>query len=221
MIKAFYALDRVGVKVCGILTAAQADGIISAGVDAVGLNFWPKSKRYIAPQDAQWAKDLAGVVLRVAVLVNPEDELIAQVASLVDVIQLHGDETSQRCEHIAQMGLPVIKALQVKDEAVLASIRDYAAAEAVLLDSYNPGQYGGEGRSFPWELAVRAVRGYPDRPIILAGGLTPENVAEAVGGVMPAAVDVASGVESSPGVKDMEKVRDFIQQVRSAHSRLS
>jgi phosphoribosylanthranilate isomerase len=214
----FLSLGRTAVKICGITTAEQASAILSAGADAIGLNFWPKSKRYISPTAASWAADITGAT-RVAVLVNPDDELVTQIVSsgLVDALQLHGDETPERCAELARHGLPIIKAIQVKDESTLATITHYPAA-AVLLDSYNPGTYGGEGKSFPWELATRAITTSPQLPVILAGGLTPENVASAVHGTRPAAVDVASGVESAPGVKDLEKVRLFIQQVRQAQS---
>ena len=218
----FYQLGRIGVKICGITSQQQAEQIIAAGADAVGLNFWPKSKRYVSLQDAKWAAELTGA-MRVAVVVNATDSELEQIlqSGLVDAIQLHGDETPERCEQVARMGLPVIKALQVRDESVLELIPAYSSAQAVLLDSYNPGQYGGEGRTFPWSLGSLAVRRFQDLPVILAGGLVPGNVGEAVSGVYPAAVDVASGVESSPGVKDLEKVRQFIQQVHLAESSLS
>ncbi|MBL9114388.1 MAG: phosphoribosylanthranilate isomerase [Verrucomicrobiaceae bacterium] len=218
----FYQLGRIGVKICGITSQRQAEDIIAAGADAIGFNFWPKSKRYISIQHAKWAADLTGA-MRVAVVVNATDDELDQIVQcgLVDAIQLHGDETPERCEQVVQMGLPVIKALQVRDESVLDWIPAYRSAQAVLLDSYNPGQYGGEGRTFPWHLGSLAVRRFQDLPVILAGGLVPENVGEAVSGVYPAAVDVASGVETSPGVKDLEKVSQFIQQVHMAESSLS
>ena len=206
-----------GVKVCGVTSALQAEQLVNLGVDALGFNFWPKSKRYLAPDQAGWTRLLKDVVTRVAVLVNPSDDLVRQVIDLdaVDMLQLHGDETPERVAQVAGLGLPVIKAIQVKDASTLDSVNDYAL-RVVLLDSYNPGEYGGEGRTFPWELAKHAVERYHERRIILAGGLTPQNVAHAVKGVRPAAVDVASGVEASPGIKDMDKVRAFVDAVRNA-----
>ncbi len=207
-----------GVKICGITSADLAVAIVEAGADALGLNFWPKSKRYVSPQTAApWARELRGTVTRVAVLVNADDELVRQVIDLevVDLLQLHGDESPARVAEIAKLGLPVYKALQVKDASTLDLVPEFAG-RAVLLDSYNPGEYGGEGRTFPWGLAQGAVARFTERRVILAGGLTPENVAAAVRGVRPAAVDVASGVESAPGVKALGKVRAFIEAVRLA-----
>jgi phosphoribosylanthranilate isomerase len=217
----FFQPAPTRVKICGVRSDEQAADIAVAGADAIGLNFWPKSKRYLAPEAADWAAAMQGRIFRVAVLVNAEDALIEQIVGLVDAIQLHGDESPARCQEVASLGLPVIKALQVKDTSTLDTIPSFQSVAAVLLDSYNPGQYGGEGRSFPWHLAQEARRRFPDLPLILAGGLTPQNVAEAVAGVQPAAVDVATGVESAPGVKDMDLVRAFIKQVRTAANAVS
>jgi phosphoribosylanthranilate isomerase len=214
--KFFPPSSGVGVKICGITSASQAEQIVSAGADAIGLNFWPKSKRWLPPNQADWARPLQQRVALVAVLVNPEPELLEQVTSagLVNVLQFHGDEPPALIEAWMRKGFAVIKALQVRDEDSLSAIAGYPCRD-ILLDAYNPGLYGGEGRSFPWRLAALAAERYPDKRIILSGGLTPENVAEAILQTRPAAVDVASGVESSPGCKDMEKVRAFIQAARS------
>lgn len=207
-------------KICGITSAEQARQIAGLGADALGLNFWPRSKRFLPVEAARsWAPALRGQVALVGVVVNASDEELKAIvdAGVVDMLQLHGDESPGRVAEVLQLGLPVIKALQVKDEASLAQLADYPV-ETLLLDSYNPGLYGGEGKTFPWELVAKAKSRHPAKQFILAGGLTPENVAEAVRGTLPAAVDVASGVETSPGVKDLTKVKAFIDAVRGASS---
>lgn len=214
----FPAPDRLNVKICGITRADQAAAILDLGADALGLNFWDKSKRYIAPAAAaEWAPALRSRTTLVAVLVNPSPALLNEVIGLnvVDVLQLHGDETPEDVARVQALGLPVIKALQVRDHDSLAAIGDYPC-ETMLLDAYNPGLYGGEGKAFPWELATEAQRRFPQKRFLLAGGLTPENVGTAVSQVHPAGVDVASGVESSPGIKDLEMVRRFVEGAKSS-----
>jgi phosphoribosylanthranilate isomerase len=213
---------KTSVKICGITSLQQGLDVAAAGADALGINFWPKSKRFVDPGVAgHWIKQLRSATIVVAVTVNPDDALVAQIAEagLVDVLQLHGDETPERCAVLASFGLPIVKAFQIRDESSLDVVGRYDTT-FVLLDSYNPGHYGGEGRSFPWHLVQVAKQRFPHKQIILAGGLTPENVADAVDGVQPAAVDVASGVESAPGVKDLTLVRDFIARVHDAQNGL-
>ena len=208
----FPAPDRFNVKICGLTRADQALAIAQMGPAALGLNVWPQSKRYIAPASAaEWAPALRSLTTLVAVLVNAPPALPTELIErqIVDVFQLHGDETPDDCERMMSLNLPVIKALQVRDRASLAQIGDYPC-ETILLDSYNPGLYGGEGKSFPWELAAEAQQRFPEKRFLLAGGLTPENVAEAISQVHPCGVDVASGVESAPGIKDLDMVRRFI-----------
>jgi phosphoribosylanthranilate isomerase len=214
----FPQLGSPQVKICGVTSATQAEQIAALGADAIGLNFWARSKRYLCPPEAAgWAPTLRQAVTVVGVFVNAtDDELKAVVdAGLVDVLQLHGDETADRVAEVMGLGLPVIKAIQVQDAAALRQIAAHPTS-LILLDSYNPVHYGGEGKAFPWELAADAVRQFADRRIILAGGLTPQNVAEAIRGTCAQAVDVASGVERSPGDKDLEKVAAFIHAVRTA-----
>ncbi len=208
----FPAPGKLSVKICGITRADQAQAIIQMGADALGLNFWDRSKRHIAPASAaEWAPALRSLTTLVAVLVNPSPSLPVELIEkqVVDVFQLHGDESPEDCERVMSLGLPVIKALQVRDHASLAMIGDYPC-ETILLDAYNPGLYGGEGKSFPWELASEAQLRFPEKRFLLAGGLTPDNVAQAVAQVHPCGVDVASGVESAPGIKDLDMVRRFI-----------
>lgn len=209
---------HTGIKICGITQEQQARDIILMGADALGINFWPKSKRYL-PIDtaAEWLPALRDLTTLVAVLVNPDeatlDRLIQQ--PLVHILQLHGDETPAQVAQLQERGVHVIKALQIRDRASLDQIGQFPC-ETILLDAYNPGLYGGAGETFPWELAVIAKDLFPDKRLLLSGGLTPGNVRQAVEETEPAAVDVASGVESSPGIKDLALVRQFIEEVRNA-----
>ncbi len=199
------------VKICGITRLEDALAAVDLGVDALGLNFWPRSKRYIAPADARAiVRRLPPFVTAVGVFVDPtRDEVLrAQDASGVGVVQLHGDEPPELC---ASIPFPVVKAIRVPDAHALAAIASYEV-RAFLLDAPGPG-YGGSGTSFEWELVGEAAR---DVTVILAGGLHPGNVAEAIRAVHPWAVDVASGVESAPGVKDAEKMRLFMESAKEA-----
>lgn len=210
--------DRVAVKICGITRGDEAIAIVDAGSDALGINFWPRSKRFIALADAApWLRELAGTVPRVAVTVNATDDELRTIheSGVIDWIQLHGDETPERVRSLTQQGLPVFKALGVRDRAMLETAAAFDSP-TLLLDAYAPNEYGGSGETMDWTLGAEAVKRWPDRQILLAGGLTPENVADAVRQVHPAGVDVASGVESAPGRKDLAKVRAFIEAVRSA-----
>ncbi|MCG8601595.1 MAG: phosphoribosylanthranilate isomerase [Verrucomicrobiales bacterium] len=211
-------LNRVGVKICGITSGAQASAIVELGADALGINFWPRSKRYIAVDDAApWLRELAGTVPRVAVTVNATDDELSAIhdSGVIDLIQLHGDETPERAASLANEGLPVFKAMGVKDRAMLETALCYPSP-TLLLDAYAPTEYGGSGETMDWKLGAEAVSKRPDHQIILAGGLKPENVSDAIKQVKPAGVDVASGVEAEPGVKDLELVRLFVENARAA-----
>ncbi|MEM6280070.1 MAG: phosphoribosylanthranilate isomerase [Verrucomicrobiota bacterium] len=206
-------LDHTAVKICGITSGEQAEAIIELGADALGINFWPKSKRYIALEEAlPWLKAIEGAVPRVAVTVNASDDELTAIheSGGIDWIQLHGDETPNRVASLTQQGLPVFKAMGVKDRAMLETAAEYPSP-TLLLDAYAPVEYGGSGETMDWTLGAEAVQAWPDRQVVLAGGLVPDNVAEAIRQVQPAAVDVASGVESAPGVKDLEVVKEFLE----------
>lgn len=205
------------VKICGITRPEQAAEIFALGADAVGINLWPQSKRHMPLSVA--LTSLQEVVAKnalVAVLVNPDAALLdAAVGSgLFQAIQLHGDETPHEVERLTNRGVNVIKALQVRDAASLPQIGEFPC-RAILLDAYNPGTYGGGGHAFPWELAVRAQEMFPTKHILLSGGLNADNVSQAVQQTHPIAVDVASGVESAPGVKDLAQVARFIAEARA------
>ena len=206
------------VKICGITQEQQAHDIIALGADALGINFWPKSKRYISVEKASWLQGLRGLTTLVAVLVNADKLTLETLLEqrLVHILQLHGDESPDQVADLQDQGVQVIKALAIRDQDSLARIADYPC-ETILLDAYNPGLYGGTGETFPWDLAILAREQFPDKRIILSGGLTPGNVRQAIEETHPAAVDVASGVESAPGVKDLMMVKEFMEQVRAAH----
>lgn len=200
-------------KICGITLQDQARQSAALGADFIGVNFWQRSKRFTPPSNAAWLTSLPETTTRVGVFVNPSMKEIETVAAaaLVSVFQLHGDETPEFCASLDDLGLKVIKAVQVRDEASLARIAD-CSVDDILLDAFHPQERGGTGDTFPWALALRFKELFPQRRLWLAGGLTPENVAEAVRRVQPFAVDVASGVEdATPGVKNMEKVAEFIR----------
>ncbi len=201
----------VRVKICGVTRVEDALAAVRLGADALGLNFWPRSKRFVAPEAARAiVRALPPFVAAVGVFVDPtRDEVLRAVdASGVRTVQLHGDEPPALC---AALPLPVVKAIRVADAHSLAAIASYEVS-AFLLDSASPG-YGGSGQGFDWALAAEAASAVR---VVLAGGLHPGNVAEAVRTVRPYAVDVASGVESAPGIKDEEKMRRFIAEARAA-----
>jgi phosphoribosylanthranilate isomerase len=186
------------------------------GVDALGANFWPKSKRYLAPKLAGFLRDLEGRILRVGVFVNAGPDLPRQLFDdgLIDVIQLHGDETPADARPFAEAGIPFLKALGVRGVEDIESARDFHAS-GILLDAHAPGVYGGTGQTIDWSLARTFVEQHPDLPLILAGGITADNAAAAIEAVRPAALDIASGAESSPGVKDFHKVAALLAACRA------
>jgi phosphoribosylanthranilate isomerase len=199
------------VKICGVTRKVDAEAAVRLGADAIGFNFWPRSKRYLPPAVARAI--VAGLpphVTAFGVFVDPtRDELLGALdVSRVGVAQLHGDEPPALC---LGLPVPVVKAVRVKDSHSLAALASYEVS-AFLLDSASPG-YGGSGAAFDWSVAAEAARVVP---VWLAGGLTPENVAEAVRTVRPLGVDVASGVEASPGVKDQQKLERFIAAAKAA-----
>lgn len=205
------------IKICGITSRDDAHVAAEAGASAVGLMFYDKSSRAVGLEQA--AGIVAGLspwVGRVGVFVNPTEELVWQAihAAQLTVLQFHGEERPEFC---GQFGLMTMKAFRVKDEASLDQLTDYPT-DAWLLDAYSAAGHGGTGEKFNWDLAIAAKsRG---RPIVLAGGLTPENIGAAITQVQPFGVDVSSGVEISPGRKDPEKVRKFVAEAKAAYALL-
>ena len=198
------------VKVCGITRLADAVAAVDAGADAVGFIFHRGSPRYIRPEDAgAIAAALPPFVSTVGVFVDVEHSEASgtmRVAGL-DVAQFHGDEDASYCSMFPR----VIKALRVKGPEVLERLSEYSCVSAFLLDAYSPDAHGGTGEVFDWLIAAKATATHR---VILAGGLTPDNIAEAVQRVRPYAVDVSSGVETAPGLKDHALVREFIRRAK-------
>ncbi len=201
------------VKICGITRVAEAVAAADAGADLIGLNFWPDSPRCVHIDQACRIADAVRRRVEIVVLFvdAPHDEVMTTAETVgTQTVQLHGSETAQFAEGLA--GLRVIKAFRIGGEADIEQLRGFPA-HACLLDARVEGMPGGTGRTIDWALARTAAK---NSRIMLAGGLTPENVADAVRQVRPWGVDTASGVERSPGEKDPEKIRLFVERARSA-----
>lgn len=199
------------VKICGITTPEDALTAVEAGADALGFVFYKESPRHIFPEEAARIINLLPpFVQTVGLFVNEAPETVNQVSRIcrLGLVQLHGDETPDYCRRIEQR---VMKAFQIRSLTCLDPIANYRLS-GCLLDAYSPTCYGGTGTSFNWEIANEAVqRGHR---IVLAGGLTPDNVADAISQVRPYGVDVSSGVESSPGKKNAVKMQEFIRNAK-------
>lgn len=206
------------VKLCGFTELSSARAAIEAGADAIGLNFWPGSKRFVAPGEAaSWLGTLAGQVCRVGLFVKPAMEEIEVAVDLgvLDALQLHGVPDPAFVREAGTFGLPVIQAIGVGEEGPLVSPSAFPTPW-ILLDTHVPGAFGGTGQTFSWARFSEIARAHPDQRFLLAGGLTPGNVAEAIRAARPHAVDTASGVESGPGIKDPDRMRAFMAAVRGA-----
>ena len=207
---------RTRIKICGITRSEDAQAAARAGADAIGLVFYAPSPRFLSVERARALRDeLPPFVMPVALFVNPTAAEVHTVLERVrpGMLQFHGDETPVFC---AQFGAPYIKACRVKSGVssgvdLLEYLRPFSGAAAWLLDSHVE-EYGGVGESFDWSL-VPAGR---SRPLVLSGGLTRDNVGEAIRRVRPWAVDVSSGVESSKGIKDAARIGAFVAEVRNA-----
>lgn len=217
------------VKICGIRTVEDALSVIEAGADMLGFNFYPGSSRHITPGDCMrlivrletaLREELYDVTL-VGVFVNQSHEFIHAVFRdcHLDLVQLSGDEPPEMLESLGERAFKVLRPASALDlQELMLRYPPRQVAPAWLIDSYRAGEYGGTGEVGDWQMA-RAVASRV--PVILAGGLRPDNVAEAIRQVNPWGVDVASGVESEPGVKDARKVREFIRAVRSFQQEVS
>ncbi len=205
----------VRVKICGITNLNDARLCAELGAHAIGLNFYPESPRAISPFDAEKIiRDLPPFISTVGIFVNwlPQAVIALSAALRLNFAQLHGVETPQVVGKVAKK-ISVIKALRLAHGGQLPTFAAYNAASAFLLDAAKAGDFGGSGQTTDWLLAQKASRSHR---IILAGGLTPANVVAAITSVRPYAVDVASGVESRPGLKDPDKLRAFFDQVHLA-----
>lgn len=203
----------VTVKICGITSVDDAQGAVVAGADAVGLMFFEGSPRHVSLTEAKViVESLPPSMVRVGVFVNADASLVnrAVLECSLNVLQFHGEESPEFC---SQFGVMTLKAIRVRDESSMAEMERFGT-DGFLLDAFSKEARGGTGELFNWELARRATE--CGKPIFLAGGLTAENVAEAVRVVQPFAVDVSSGVESAPGKKDAEKMRAFVAAAKGA-----
>jgi phosphoribosylanthranilate isomerase len=203
------------VKICGVTNPEDALAAIEFGADALGFNLCPSSKRFLRLDSARdWITALPAQIARVAVVVNPEfaeaEDWLA--GDLFHALQLHGQSWYPFANRLVAIGKPLIAAIQVQTNARRALDLDWFQGFAVMFDGHRDGDFGGTGETFPWEILSR-IR--TNKPVILAGGLNPENIVAAINITKPYAVDVATGVESRPGKKDSSKMRDFIAAVRS------
>jgi phosphoribosylanthranilate isomerase len=203
----------IRVKICGITSRDDARAAVEAGADALGFVFVEGTPRWIEPEAAAAiTAELPPFITAVGVFADRTTSEIERIAAVsgISVAQLHGDEPPEAC---VQLRIPFVKAIRIAREGDLAHLAAYKEARAFVLDAYDPARLGGTGRTFPWAIAREAAR---QHRIVLAGGLTPDNVAEAIAQVRPYAVDVSSGVETSPGRKDHRKLRAFIERARLA-----
>ncbi|MFZ1907505.1 MAG: phosphoribosylanthranilate isomerase [Burkholderiales bacterium] len=203
---------RTRVKICGITRAEDARAACEAGADAIGLVFYPASPRFLSHERARMLRDgLPAFVTAVALFVDPSRDEVERVIERVrpGALQFHGDEPPEFCE---RFGLPYLKACRVKEGVdLLEYLQPYIGASGWLADAYVEA-YGGTGTSFDWSVVPRQR----PRPLILSGGLTTENVRDAIRRVQPWGVDVSSGVESAKGIKDSAKIAAFMAEVRNA-----
>ena len=198
------------VKVCGITNSEDALCAVRLGASALGFIFYEKSPRFITPREAgEVIRQIPPFVTKVGVFVNAEATSLREAKEIAgfDVYQFHGDETPEFC---ATFGGDYIKVIRVKNAGSLDAINLYDT-DAFLFDTYSPDAYGGTGENFSWDVLAR--RKLEDKFVILSGGLNPDNVCDAIRAVDPYAVDVSSGVESSPGIKDHTKLERFMEAV--------
>ena len=198
------------IKVCGLTRVEDVQAAVAAGVDAIGLVFYPDSPRHVSiEQAAALCRHVPPFVTIVGLFVNASRAQVHRVIEAVplNLLQFHGDETADQCEGF---GLPYLRVARVRPGVdLLEFAAQFPSARALLLDTWTP-VYGGRGESFDWSLVPAAC----PLPVILSGGLSPDNVADAIRQVQPAAVDVSSGVESAKGIKDAAKIRAFVSAVR-------
>jgi phosphoribosylanthranilate isomerase len=200
-------------KICGITNLSDAQAAAVHGASAIGFIFYEKSSRAISIEDAKFiSRHLSNDISKVGVFVNHDKAFIEKAirSASLNIIQLHGDETPGFCK---QFEVPVLKALRIKDKASLSVMDQYNVA-GFLLDTFSTKQYGGTGETFDWSL----LNGKLETPIILSGGLNPDNILDAIDSVNPAAIDVNSGVEISPGKKDHQKINLLFENLKNTNT---
>ena len=204
------------VKICGLTTREDAAAAIEFGADALGFNFYPGSKRYLPPEMArEWIGRLPDAIEKIAILVNPTFDEARKIAAIdgISALQLHGQETPELCRRLKDEGIPFEKAIAVRTRQSLKDLPNFST-QTVLLDSGGPAGFGGSGHTFSWVMARDFVHENPQFRVVLAGGLNPGNVGEAVALVEPFGIDVTTGVESAPGRKDPALLRAFMAAAR-------
>ncbi|RDB44375.1 phosphoribosylanthranilate isomerase [Halomonas sp. DQ26W] len=204
---------RTRIKFCGLTREQDVDAAVAAGADALGFVLWPGSRRHVDEERlASLAARVPAFVTRVGLFVDQSVEQVASVSRHLDLLQFHGDETADYCTGFER---PWIKALRMRGDLDLhAAAEAYSGAQALLLDAYRPGVPGGTGETFDWSRIPSSLA----KPVILAGGLTPANVSQAIVRVRPFAVDVSGGVEVARGCKDPERLLAFAAAVQGADS---
>lgn len=202
------------IKICGITNIEDAQLAVQAGADALGFILYPNSPRFVEIQVVKSiVNQLPPFVLPIGVFVNEEQTMVQNVMDVcgLALAQLHGEESPSYCE---SLGYPVLKAIRLRDRSSFLSLAEYkgrAGVRGFVLDAFSESEYGGTGKVADWDIAAEAAKA---APVLLAGGLSPDNVLEAIHRVQPYGVDVSSGVEVSPGKKDPHKVQAFIQAVQ-------
>lgn len=228
LLSQFFSPATASLKICGVTNLAEARQLAALGVPALGLNFWPQSKRYCPPETArELSPAIAGAILRVGVFVNHKLSEIEALfhERLIDVVQLHGEEGDDTLRALLAAGIPTVRSLTLPAVADVArSLSHYQeladespAPLALLLDAHAPGLYGGTGETIDWERAADLIARAAPLPVLLAGGITPDNAARALTTTRPAGLDIASGAELSPGQKDFAKVTSLQSAVANSH----
>ncbi len=211
-------MTQLWIKICGITKSEDASSLAKLDIDAIGLIFYKHSSRAIScKQLPEILENLSDSVKTVGLFVDPSRSEVDEVVDtgLIDILQFHGSEPEGFCSSFDR---PYIKAIHVKDKMPQAEvIEEYSSATLLLLDTYNEKESGGTGEKFDWSIAKKVIEG-TDQRVVLAGGLNPGNIGHAISSINPFGVDVSSGVELSPGQKDLKKVWRFIREARSVRS---
>ena len=229
-ISVFLSPQSPSLKICGITSASDAEKLATKKVPALGINFWPKSKRYCPPDNAiTFLPSLKEKIIRVGVFVNNAQKLAPELfeKDLLDIVQLHGDESDEEALLFLNQGIPVIRSLALSPDSSLSELcahyqklsQNTAAPLALLLDTHAPGLYGGTGQTIDWQQAATFIRQCSPLPVLLAGGIKPNNAKDAIEQTHPAGLDIASGAEISPGIKDFKKVNALLDATNSSLSK--
>lgn len=207
---------RTKIKICGITREQDALAIAELGVDALGFVFYEKSKRAVTVEQLGWLKKIPSFIQTVGLFVNPDKDFVKAVYQqlAIDLLQFHGDESPEFCEQFNQRYIKAVPMQKLNKDTVIDYMLAYPNAAGFLLDNYGLNEIGGSGKAFDWsQIPAKTDIDKHQLKLIMAGGLTPENVDSVVKAVQPWAVDISSGVESSPGIKSIEKVNRVIQQI--------